>query len=313
MLHIRLFGATAIVTDGGSAPVSDFGGVKPRQILEILAANPGTPVTKDRLADLLWDGQPPRSYVGTLESYVCGLRRKLGQRRQGPGRQTPLATTSNGYLLDAAAVSVDLARFRGLAAQAATAAPPEGLRLARQAVAMLSGELLASEAYATWACSERKVFQQDALEACGRGARNALLVHDYEAAERLSRQAIGFDSLAEDAWQHLMRALSASGRGGQAIRAYVDLRAAMVTELGMEPGPVSRALYMEILCGNDSRSSGSSEASHDVTDLNRRLQLLRRALESITGVQLPTLEGPLAELAVRALAGGLALNSREAA
>jgi DNA-binding SARP family transcriptional activator len=313
MLHVKLFGATAILTDGEAIPISDFGGVKPRQILEILAASPGTPVTKDRLADLLWDGQPPKSYVGTLESYVCGLRRKLGQGRQSPSRQSPLATTSNGYLLDAAAVSVDLADFRALTARAATAPPAEGLRLAQQAVAMLTGELLASDAYAAWACSERKVFQQDAVEACGRGARNALLVHDCEAAERLSRRAIGFDSLAEDAWQHLMRALSESGRGGQAIRAYVDLRTAMVTELGMEPGPVSRALYMEILCGNDAQDSDSSDAGRDLTDLNSRLRLLRRALEAITGVQLPTLEGPLAEMAVRALAGGLTLDSREAA
>jgi DNA-binding SARP family transcriptional activator len=156
MLRIKLFGATAVLADGAVTPVSDFGGVKPRQILEILAATPGTPVTKDRLADLLWDGQPPKSYVGTLESYVCGLRRKLGH---GPSKQSPLSTTSNGYLLDPAVVSVDLADFRALAARAATATPAEGLRLAQQAVVTLNGELLASEAYAAWACSERKVFQ----------------------------------------------------------------------------------------------------------------------------------------------------------
>ena len=99
MLQIRLFGPTVVLTDGDNSQVSDLGGVKPRQILEILAANPGAPVTKDRLADLLWDGEPPKSYVGTLESYVCVLRRRLGL---GPGRTSPLATTSNGYLLDPA-------------------------------------------------------------------------------------------------------------------------------------------------------------------------------------------------------------------
>ena len=310
MLQIKLFGATAVVTDGGSTLVSDFGGVKPRQILEILAATPGTPVTKDRLADLLWNGEPPKSYVGTLESYVCGLRHKLGR---SPGARSPLATTSNGYLLDPAATLVDLAEFRRLTALAATATPAEGLRLTQQAVAMLSGELLASEAYAAWACSERKVFQTDVVDACGRAARNALTLHDYDAAERLSRLAIRHDSLAEDAWQHLMRALSASGRGGQAIRAYVDLRSAMVTELGMEPGPVSRALYMEILCSDSTQDQTQRVSNSDDADLHRRLRLLHRALEAITGAQLPTLDGPLAEMAVRVLAGGLPMSSREAA
>ena len=313
MLHIRLFGATAVLTDGESTPVTDLGGVKPRQILEILASSLGAPVTKDRLAELLWDGQPPKSYVGTLESYVCGLRRKLVQVPGSTGRTSPLRTTSNGYLLDTSMASVDLFEFRKLVALAGSALPAESLRLTRQAVAMISGELLASEAYATWACTERKVFQREVVEACNRGAVSAHAVRDYDAAECLARLAISHDSLAEDAWQHLMRALSASGRSGQAIRAYVDLRTAMVTELGMEPGPVSRALYMEILCSDSAQASSLSGTSHESADLNKRLRLLHRALEAITGVALPTLEGPLAEMAVRVLAGGLTMNAREAA
>jgi DNA-binding SARP family transcriptional activator len=310
MLQIRLFGATAVQADGEASPTTDLGGVKPRQILEILAATPGAPVTKDRLAELLWDGEPPKSYVGTLESYVCGLRRKLGN---GPGRTSPLRTTSNGYLLDPAAASVDLFEFRKLAALAGSALPAECLRLTRQAVSMIGGELLASEAYATWACTERKIFQREVVETCNRGALNAHAVGDYDAAECLARLAISHDSLAEDGWQHLMRALSASGRGCQAIRAYVDLRTAMVNELGMEPGPVSRALYMEILCSDSAQVPSLAGTTQDSADLGRRLRLLHRALEAITGVPLPTLEGPLAEMAVRVLAGGLTMNARQAA
>ena len=310
-MHITLFGPTAVVTAPGGSPVSDLGGVKPRQILEILAANPGAPVTKDRLADLLWDGEPPKSYVGTLESYVCVLRRRLGLC---PGKKSPLATTSNGYLLDPSAVSVDLADFRRLVGLAAKAAPAEGLRLAQGAVAMLSGELLANESYAAWACSERKIFQQDVVEACGRAAQNALALRDYDAAVCMSRLAINYDSLAEDAWQNLMRALSASGRDGQAIRAYFDLRTALATDLGIEPGPVSRALYMEILCGGSAQAKSRDGARRDDTDVSRSLRLFRQALEAITGVQLPTLEGPLAELAVQVFASGLSpLESLEVA
>lgn len=311
MLHIKLFGPTTVMTDGDTTPISDLGGVKPRQILEILAATPGAPVTKDKLAELLWDGTPPKSYVGTLESYVCVLRRRLGL---GTGRASALATTSNGYLLDPAAVSVDLVEFRGYLARAAVAPPAEGLRLAQQGVAMLTGELLASEAYPEWACSERKVLQRVVVEACCTAAVNALAIHDYEAAICMSRLAISYDALAEDAWQHLMRALSASGRGSQAIRAYLDLRTAMVNDLGIEPGPVSRALYMDILCEGISGQSPSAGGGDQANvNLNKHLRTLRQALEAITGVQLPTLEGPVAEMAVRVFARSLTVTSLEAA
>ena len=309
MLQIRLFGPTVVLTDGANTQVSELGGVKPRQILEILAANPGTPVTKDRLADLLWDGEPPKSYVGTLESYVCVLRRQLGL---GPGRTSPLATTSNGYLLDPASVSVDLAEFRRLVGMAATAKPAQGLRLAQQAVALLRGELLASEAYASWARSEREHFQRDVLEACGRAAQNAHAVHDFDAAACMSRLAISYDPMAEDACQHLMRALSASGRGSQAIRAYFDLRTAMVTDLGLEPGPVSRALYMDILCDGPAQAPSHIGTGRDNAEV-KHLRLLHNALEALTGVKLPTFDGPLAGMAERVLASGLTMTSREVA
>ena len=48
-----------------------LGGVKPRQILAILALAAGRPVSKEHLADLLWDGEPPKGYRGTLESYAA--------------------------------------------------------------------------------------------------------------------------------------------------------------------------------------------------------------------------------------------------
>ena len=52
MLHIQLFGTTTATNDACATTVTNFGGAKPRQILEILALADGVPVAKDRLADL---------------------------------------------------------------------------------------------------------------------------------------------------------------------------------------------------------------------------------------------------------------------
>ena len=84
-------------------------GVKPRQILAILALAAGRPVSKEHLADLLWDGEPPKGYRGTLESYVCLVRRAL---RDASGRDDAIVTVTHGYLLDPAVVTVDLRAFR---------------------------------------------------------------------------------------------------------------------------------------------------------------------------------------------------------
>jgi hypothetical protein len=38
----------------------DFGGVKPKQLLEALLIQRGRPLTKDQLAEMIWGDSPPR-------------------------------------------------------------------------------------------------------------------------------------------------------------------------------------------------------------------------------------------------------------
>src|SRR4051794_19733562 len=93
MIEISLFGQVCVRADG---QVVDGLSGKQRQILAILALDAGSPVSKERLADLLWQGSPPVSYIGTLDSYVCVLRRSLGLKA---GRSSQLAPTEAGFLL----------------------------------------------------------------------------------------------------------------------------------------------------------------------------------------------------------------------
>jgi DNA-binding winged helix-turn-helix (wHTH) protein len=177
MITVQLFGATRVVVDGEERKVS---GVKPRQILEILAANVGQPVAKDRLADLLWDGRPPRSYIGSLESYVCNLRRAL---RLGQGRGSVLRTTTGGYVLDATEVSVDLAEFRSMVNGLHDVDGRKAGQRALAAMRLVEGELLASESTLLWADEERASLGQvltgvssrrPGPAGCGRCTRSAV-------------------------------------------------------------------------------------------------------------------------------------------
>ena len=297
MLTITLFGPTSVVTDAGTTvTAADLGGVKPRQILEILALAAGTPVAKDRLADLLWDGQPPKTYVGTLESYVCVLRRSLGLAR---GRRSVLATTSSGYLLDPAQARVDLVEFRRLLATAATAPPEDRIALTQRALELAAGSLLASDSYTGWAEEERNCVRHELVTACVSAAGCANEQGRHDAAIRLARAAVERDRFAENAVRHLMRALWRSGRRCEALSCYATLRAGMVEELGLEPGAETYTTYMEVLRDEDAvpPAQGGSER----VELKTLLGLLRQTLESIPGVELPHNDRSLAEIAVQVL------------
>jgi DNA-binding SARP family transcriptional activator len=273
--YIRLFGPTTAEINGRTISGSELGGVKPRQILEILAVEAGSPVAKDRLADLLWEGQPPTSYMGTLESYVCVLRRDLGL---SSGRSSLLATTPNGYRLDTERVSVDLWDFRRLTDEASRSAPAAALAATEKALQLATGELLVGEPYAEWAMRARSYFSHRLVTACVQAAHMAVALGDLPAALRLARTAVDHDPLCEDAVRQLMSAMWATGRRCEALRAYAEMRQLMLDEHGAEPGTESHELYLSILCGGS--SAGADDSAANGRELHTLVQLLRQVLDA---------------------------------
>lgn len=297
MIGVRVFGPTRGEVDGVVRTAADMGGVKPRQILELLALQGGAAMAKDQLADLLWDGRPPASYVGTVESYVCVLRRSLCL---GSGRHSALTTTSNGYRLDLDRVSVDRVTFGRLTAQAATAEPGRALALLEEAVGLVEGELLADEPYTTWAVQARECFRRELLAASVQAARLAFSLGDHATAVRMGRAAVAQDPTAEDAVQVLMRAVWQSGQRCEALRLYAEMRQRMLEELGDEPGPDSRGLYLTIL--QDAPAQPAAPAGQDL-ELTTLLRLVRQVLEATPGLRLGRSDAALTGAALLGVAG----------
>jgi DNA-binding SARP family transcriptional activator len=291
-IQIRLFGTTTVVLPDGGV-VTDLCGIKPRQILEMLASTLGTPVSKDRLIEQLWGDHPPRTCNATLESYISMLRRRMGVSR---GRRSPLATTSTGYVLDPDHVAVDVDEFRQLVQPTPGTTPDEALARTRAAIALVTGDLLASEPYADWASHERVQFQAECVQACNRAAAHALEAAQPHVAVELARRAIGHDAMSETSWQLLIRALSATGARSEALRAYLELRRTLVEALGTEPGPASRALYLELLAEDRHGSTAPASSVHEVRTL---LGLLRDALEGLPDVELSSRDRRVTERAER--------------
>jgi DNA-binding SARP family transcriptional activator len=264
VIDVKVFGPTVVSGAGVRLVASDLGGSKPRQLLEMLALDLGTPIAKDLLAERLWDGRPPASYIANVESYVCSLRRRLGLVG---GRRGPLATTHHGYLLDPEHVRVDVASVRALLG-GDVADVTRGLDL-------MSGKLLADEPYAAWASAARDSFDELLSVACTWAAHAANERHDSALAVRLAREATRRSYCAEPPVRELMIGLNANGERPQALQAYQTLRAAMLDELGLEPGSDTQELYLSILRGNPAEQARPT----DRDEVRTLLELLSRALE----------------------------------
>lgn len=291
-VQVRLLGSTEVRTRSGER-VTAFGGAKARQVLGMLAVQPGTTIGKERLAEHLWDGTPPRSWAGTLESYVCVLRRSIGEG----GRSSAIRTTGRGYVLDEDRVSVDVAEVRALVGRSRSSRGTDRIAMVERAAAWAAeGELLASEPYAAWADEQRGRFHRELVSSCAETASAAHAAGDPAAAARLAEAAISLDGLAEPAWEALMVALAAQDRHGEALRAYARLRAGLADELGIEPSPRCQALYMDLL---RSRPSGSRSGRGELATLMR---LLRQALEDVPGIVVPSGDELLSRVAVGVLA-----------
>ena len=291
MLEIKLFGTTSIVSEGRLS--ADLGGVKPRQILQILALA-GTPVSKERLADLLWEGDLPRSYLATLESYVCVLRRQIGSR----GRTSVISTTPRGYVLDTTRVRVDLGTCRQLLVEA-RANPTRAVDLVEAALGLARDPLLASDPFAPWRADERRVITSELVEACVHASAQALSAGQGSAAVRLARRGVELDGLAEEAGRQLMQALRCCDRRAEALQVFGNLRAVMADQLGVEPARSTQELYLEIL---REQSDPARTSGPDSAELRILLVLLRRALDSTPGIIVPRGDSALSYAAVQALA-----------
>jgi hypothetical protein len=114
---------------------------KQRILLASLLLRPEQTVALDVLADAVWDGRPPVSYVATMRNYVMRLRRSLGSAGYR------VKTGFGGYRIALEREEFDVLRFAGLRAEGAAAyqagAYERAVRLLGDALAVWRGPVLA--------------------------------------------------------------------------------------------------------------------------------------------------------------------------
>lgn len=257
MVCINVFGAFEVTNGDRVLRGVGFGGRKPRQLLALLALSPGCPLSRDDIAEALWEGRPPPGYVATLHGYVSLLRRGL----TSIGADEVLVTSSHGYVVEDG-TDVDLRRGHRLLASN----DPEAVL---DALEMAAHGLLVDEPFAQWAVEAQRDWDEATTLAATRAAVTARARGELGAAVRLARAARRSSPYCESALRELVRSLAQSGQTGRALEELRLACAALREDLGVDPDPETERLYVELLGATPVRPAA------DVAELVR---LLRDAL-----------------------------------
>jgi DNA-binding SARP family transcriptional activator len=227
----------------------DFGGSRPKQVLEILLAARGALVPVDRMADMLWGEELPDNVAGSLQTFVSVLRRHLCA---DPGCARELVVTERGaYRFAVEHAEIDLNRFDRLLDRAGRVPTEAARRCLAEALSLAAQEVLEDEPYANWAQELRGTYLGRVIGANLEAAEAALATHDYRAGLSYSESAMRLDRFSERAHRTGMLALYAMGRTHEALESYRRLRSVLVGELGLEPSVETRSLEAAILRQDD--------------------------------------------------------------
>ncbi|MGW1917159.1 BTAD domain-containing putative transcriptional regulator [Streptomyces sp. NPDC002076] len=239
-------------TDNG---VRAIGSPKVRALLAALLLEPGRVVSVESLKDALWGGAPPVSAQASLHNHVTRLRRLLDD----PDR---LRAVPPGYVLRVDQGELDLHVFEARVAEARAAHVrrdwPGVVRACTAALALWRGAPLSGlpadlGGYAlVQRLEEARLllleWRYDA-ELALEGARLAGIVPELAAL-------VAEYPLREAYHRQLMLALHRTGRQAEALAVHRDLRARLIEELGIEPGPAVREAHVEVLRGRGGERKG---------------------------------------------------------
>ncbi|MEV6053345.1 BTAD domain-containing putative transcriptional regulator [Streptomyces sp. NPDC052107] len=242
-------------TDTDNA-VRAIGSPKVRALLAALLLEPGRVVSVESLKDALWGGAPPVSAQASLHNHVTRLRRLLDD----PDR---LRAVPPGYVLRVDQGELDVHVFDARVAEARAAHArrdwPGVVRSCTAALALWRGTPLSGlpadlGGYALvqrleearlllleWRYDAELAL--DGTRLAGIVPELAALVAEYPLREAYHRQ--------------LMLALHRTGRQAEALAVHRDLRARLIEELGIEPGPAVREAHVEVLRGSDEERQGA--------------------------------------------------------
>jgi predicted ATPase/DNA-binding SARP family transcriptional activator len=268
-----------------------LGGPRQRALLALLLLHANESVSADRLVGALWGEEAPRTAGKALQVAVSRLRRALPD---------VVETTASGYRVRVAPGELDLDRFERAAAAGreslAAGLPARAGEQLREALAEWRGPALADLADMPFATVEIARLEEQRLDALEARVEADLAAGRHAELAAELRALVAAHPWRERLHGHLMLALYRTGRQADALDAYAAARAALVEELGIEPGPELRDLQVAVLA-HDPRLAPPGVARAPAlpappATLFGRTDDLDRLCEQLRASRLVTIVGP---------------------
>jgi basic membrane lipoprotein Med (substrate-binding protein (PBP1-ABC) superfamily)/DNA-binding SARP family transcriptional activator len=318
-MQFRLLGA---LEAGSGSVTADLGPPKQRALLAILLLHVGEIVSVDRLVDLLWGDDPPRTATHSVQIYVSELRKAL----------EPLAghrlihTRPPGYLLDVPEGAIDARRFEGLVREATarlgTGEREAAIKSLRTALELWRGPALSDFSLEEFAQPYLRRLHDMHLDAIETLAAAELDHGDAAGVVPLLEAAVREDPMRERSRELLMLALYRSGRHAEALRTFDNLRQVLDDELGIEPSPPLQRTRDRVLLhdptllpvdgGKDPAAATRNPykglqafGEHDARDFFGREILINALLQAVATRGLVALVGPSGSGKSSVVAAGL--------
>ncbi|MGA5817962.1 BTAD domain-containing putative transcriptional regulator [Kitasatospora sp. NPDC094028] len=240
----RILGALDVQANGTPVPVA---GARQRTILSMLLLFANRVVSVDALADAVWHGNPPNTFVNQIAICVSGLRKTF---KAAVGADDLIVTMHPGYMLFVGEHRIDAVEFEECTARAREAA-----RVGDTAGAVG----LLDTALGMWRGAALEGVAGERVEAgAARLAELRLDAYEELTALRLElgqhRELVGElsafireNGLREQARAQLMLAQYRCGRRAEALETFREGRRLLIEELGIEPGPALRELHEAVL------------------------------------------------------------------
>lgn len=278
-MRIRVFGAVTITLDSAGERLKL--GPRPRLLVARLVADSGRVVDDDLLVDAIWGAVPPPSTKTALQGYVSAVRDALEPGRRRGDEGTFLRRVGTGYRLDVTASQLDYREFDDLTASIDRLDERQLDRL----IELSSEPLLSEYTGVDWADARRVVVAEARAEALVQRFESELSISTGVSMLPLMRSALEEFAFHERLTALAMTAFYRSGQQRTALEVFRTLRARLVDELGIAPGPDIERLYVDILnhqptigapdtrsesltpLALDSRPSGLIGRSSDITTI----------------------------------------------
>jgi DNA-binding SARP family transcriptional activator/tetratricopeptide (TPR) repeat protein len=243
-VEIRLLGRVAAAHAG--RPV-ELGPSRQRFVFAVLALEVGRPVPAERLIQLAWPDDPPRTAGHAIQVYVSGLRSALARAGLTPA-EAEIRSAGGTYTLVTDPATIDAHRFQaGLAAAGRLAGDPARVDALTEALELWAGPPLSAagpersrQRLSVGLVEARLTALEDRIDARLRLGEHhavlaelAVLTEAHPERERLLAQR--------------MLALYRGERAAEALAVYRQTRDRLGAELGLDPGPRLRELELAIL------------------------------------------------------------------